>query len=158
MCPLGLWLHRVSLLSWGSAGWTPPSRMPSSSWDYIQLPAPTLRAGTCPPPRALAGNLQGTFRPHLSQLPTWVLLYLAAPPLASPHPPALLARSDLCALPCAPFSGFRTLCVSAVHSLLNMMVSSLSPHLWLPACCPAHLSPVCLFPVSPSARRPSPSG
>lgn len=35
----------------------------------------------------LAGNLQGTCRPHLSQLPTSLLLYLAALPLASPRPP-----------------------------------------------------------------------
>lgn len=48
MCPLGLWPHQVSLLSWGSAGWTPPSRMPSSSWDYIQLPRPTFAGGGLP--------------------------------------------------------------------------------------------------------------
>lgn len=158
MCPLGLWLHRVSLLSWGSAGWTPPSRMPSSSWDYIQLAAPTLWAGTYTRQGPWLGTSRGPSGLTFPSCPPgsssiWQLLHSIWRLLLWLHPtPALLARSDPVCLPCAPFSGFRTLCFSAVHSLLNMMVSSLSPHLWFCLRAAQPTSHLCAFSLSPPVQ------
>lgn len=168
LCPLGLWPHQVSLLSWGSAGWTPPSRMPSYPWDYIQLARPPLRTGACPPPRAPdwepPGDLQASPLPGcppyscIWRLLLWLPLRSPARLTAPPTPGSACQIRPVCPSLCPLLWVQDPLRFSHPTVCLTRWFSSLSPHLWLPACCPAHLPPVCLFPVSPSARRPSPSG
>lgn len=115
LCPLGLWPHQVSLLSWGSAGWTPPSRMPSYPWDYIQLARPPLRTGACPPPRAPdwepPGDLQASPLPGcppyscIWRLLLWLPLRSPARLTAPPNPWLCLPDRTCVPFPMPPSLG-----------------------------------------------------